>query len=379
MKVAYVLHTTDPLGGSTKSFLAMLRVLIRKGVEPLVIVPDGEGVKVQLDEMGVSTVVLNYRPNIYPKHQGVKNLLLWLPRLAYHRYLNFVAARQLKGYLSDADIVHTNVSVVDIGQRAARALGIPHIYHFREYGDKDFDMHYYPSKVAFAKTVTNSICITHDIQRHHELESDERSRVIYNPIVEVGTPVCSAGDIPSTPYFLFAGRLEPAKGLEDLIEAYKLSGVSTPLLVAGSANQADYHLSLLELVKREGVADSIKFLGNRNDITTLMHHATALIVPSLFEGFGRCMPEAMVQRCLVIGRNTGGTKEQFDNGVQLTGKEIGWRFDTIDQLAHHLASLEHLPADEAESYRQRALDVVNSLYTSQASSDSILRFYQHIL
>ena len=45
-----------------------------------------------------------------------------------------------------------------------------------------------------------------------------------------------------------------------------------------------------------------------------MSKALALFVPSSFEGFGFITVEAMFCGCLVIGRNTGGTKEQFDNG-----------------------------------------------------------------
>lgn len=40
----------------------------------------------------------------------------------------------------------------------------------------------------------------------------------------------------------------------------------------------------------------------------------ALIVPSPFEAFGLITAEAMFNKCLVIGRDTAGTKEQFDNG-----------------------------------------------------------------
>ena len=40
----------------------------------------------------------------------------------------------------------------------------------------------------------------------------------------------------------------------------------------------------------------------------------------------------MYNHCLVIGRNTAGTKEQFDNGLDQTGEEIGLRFDSDLEL-----------------------------------------------
>lgn len=63
------------------------------------------------------------------------------------------------------------------------------------------------------------------------------------------------------------------------------------------------------------IASQVVFLGMRKDIYSLMKDAMALIVPSYWEGFGFITTEAMFNGCLVIGRNTSGTKEQFDNGL----------------------------------------------------------------
>lgn len=53
-----------------------------------------------------------------------------------------------------------------------------------------------------------------------------------------------------------------------------------------------------------------------------MNRATALIVPSPFEAFGLITAEAMFNKCLVIGKDTAGTKEQFDNGQKNTIKKL---------------------------------------------------------
>ena len=53
-----------------------------------------------------------------------------------------------------------------------------------------------------------------------------------------------------------------------------------------------------------------------------------LIVPSKCEGFGLVTVEGMLNGSLVVGKDTGGTKEQFDNGKSFCGKEIGLRYNT---------------------------------------------------
>ena len=57
------------------------------------------------------------------------------------------------------------------------------------------------------------------------------------------------------------------------------------------------------------MCDNVKFLGIRKDIYSLMKNAMALVVSSPSEGFGFITVEAMLNGCLVIGRNTAGTKE----------------------------------------------------------------------
>lgn len=42
-----------------------------------------------------------------------------------------------------------------------------------------------------------------------------------------------------------------------------------------------------------------------------MNRATALIVPSPFEAFGLITAEAMFNKCLVIGKDTAGTKNNL--------------------------------------------------------------------
>lgn len=390
MKVVYVLISTDPLGGASKSFMAMLAGLMAKGVQPTVVLPDKNGLYRVLSEMNVRTVVLdNYRPFTYPPYfDSFVDYLLYVPRLLGRIYLNWQSARKLTGILRKErpDIIHTCVSVINFGYKAARTLHIPHIYHIREYGDLDFGMHYIPCHRYFEHQLDRagsySICITKDIQRHHRQQDKKTSRVIYNglmPAREVMPSMCNG----EGEYFLFAGRLEPAKGLMLLLEAYcrYAHRVAVPLrlLIAGGTVDSKYEEMAKKMVCDNGVDNCIEWLGERKDVDWLMRHAKATIIPSRFEGFGRVMPEAMFNGCLVMGRDTGGTKEQMDAGLALTGGEIALRFTTADGLAEQLFNVATLPDSEFEEYRKRAFRAVNSLYTTEVNVDGVYKFYKDIL
>lgn len=375
MKIAYVLNSSDPFGGASKSFFTLLKGVVGAGNNALVVLPDTGGMKKEIERLGVTVACLNYRPNTYPYDSTLKDLLLWIPRLLARRYVNYLAYRRLSSMLKDVDIVHTNVSVIDIGARAARRCGIPHVYHFREYGDLDFSLHYFPSVHSFLRSVDYSICITRDIQRYHHLSSNGSSTVVYNGIAH-RSDIMPVPDKDRTDYVLFVGRIEPTKGLSQLVEAYGKSGIDVPLWIAGEALSPRYMETLRLQIHGMGLDDRVVFLGVRTDLPQLMRNAHCVVVPSSCEAFGRVMPEAMFQGCLVIGRDSGGTHEQFENGLVYSGGEIGLRYTTTDELAELLRHMDSLADD---GMRLRAFRTVNHFYSVESYVQDIITFYNRIL
>lgn len=374
-----MLHDTDEFGGASKSFLSLLTGLMHKGVEPLVVLPNSEGLTRTLQERGVATLVLNYRLSTYPYEGSIKDYLLWLPRLIARRIVNAIAVGQLAKQIEGYDLVHTNVSVVDIGCRASKRKAIPHVYHFREYADLDFGMKYFPCKRSFYKTVEHAICITKGVQAHHRLE--DKAEVIYDCVLsEETTPLNSRlSTLNPRDYLFFAGRLEETKGIEELLEAYAKSKRLLPLWVAGAAVDEEYLDLLKQRVQQWGIADKVQLLGARTDVGALMAGARATIVPSFNEGFGRILPEAMHAKCLTIGRNTGGTKEQLDNGLRLTGQEIGLRFCTKEELASLIDQVCTTDPSAWSDYVERAYQTVNTLYTEEACANATMNVYHSVI
>jgi glycosyltransferase involved in cell wall biosynthesis len=99
------------------------------------------------------------------------------------------------------------------------------------------------------------------------------------------------------PYFLFVGTLEPRKNLRRLLEAYaSLDGEirqQTLLVIAGGKGWGNVDLSAM--VHTLGVTDSVRLTGyvSEGQLSTLYAHARFLAMPSLYEGFGLPLVEAM--------------------------------------------------------------------------------------
>lgn len=386
MRIIYILNATDMYGGATKAVMNLLEGEVAKSIQPLFILPSDTGIAHTLRQKGIPYEVLTYRMSVYPPLRCAKDILLFIPRLVGRIFVNWTAAKQLYSIAKEfkADIIHTNTSVNNIGYVVSRRLNIPHVWHIREYADLDFNLHYIPSKACFLKKLKEdqsyTICITKDIQKYNNLHNWPSSRVIYDGVLSKNQ---SALIVPKQPYFLFAGRLEQGKGIEDLLEAYAIYVKQTdhpvPLWIAGDTQDADYKKKLERMVSSIDGTSSIAFLGMREDILSLMQHTMALIVPSKAEGFGFITAEGMFSGALVIGRNTGGTKEQLDNGLTISGQEIGLRYNTQNELIAHLLQVTKDGIDPYIPMIKRGQTIVQRLYSIESHQQTVLEFYNHII
>lgn len=383
MTVLYVLISTDPFGGATKSFLLLLQGVLKSGVKAIVVVPDTNGIYDTLCKMGVKVVVVSSKGNTWTGARSLKHKILYVPRQLGRVVVNNLAHRKIEKLLRDEkiDIIHSNNTVTDLGRHLAECRNIPHLYHVREYGDKDFGLRYFPTNRSFHKYLNTSnvytVCITKDIQKHHGLLNNPNSRVIYNGIID-----CFSDDnlkLDGRDILLYAGRIEPTKGLLDLVQAYAiyLGQVERPLplVVAGEVFDVCYKKKVDDFIYNNKLNDYISFTGKCSDMPALYKKAKAIVISSEFEGFGRCMPEAMSYGCIVIGHDTGGTKEQFDNGLTLTGRDIGFRYNDSEKLVNSLLEVHNLQGENYSSMLHLAFEVVRKMYSVDNYVKSVLDFY----
>ena len=386
MKIAYILNCTSPTNGATKAFMNMLDNLTPYGIEPFVVVPDRAGIYQELCKRKIPTLAITYRPSVYPYHNTLKQDILFFPKLAARNLANWKATKILTTWIKQnkIDLVHSNTSVIRIGFSAAQKAGIPHIYHIREFADR-IGIHYFPRRSSFTHQLnyknSHSIYVTKAVQNHYQqCENQENSRQIYDGVFNKIAEMPTGG---TKNYFLFAGRIQKAKGLHLLLVAYQkyAEQTSEPLIlkVAGDVSDKKYYKKMTRFVKEHNLTHLVEFLGNCIDIATLMKNARALIISTPFEGFGLCMPEAMQQGCLVIGRNTSGTKEQLDNALAMTGREIALRYETCEQLTSLLVQVTSQPLEYYQTYIETAFNVVNELYTNEKNAKQVYDFYNDIL
>jgi glycosyltransferase involved in cell wall biosynthesis len=126
-------------------------------------------------------------------------------------------------------------------------------------------------------------------------------------------------------YLLFVGTLEPRKNLERLVRALSTRNDLPPLVVAGASGWGDV-----------GVPPShdVQFVGHVEEwfLPALYAGASALCYPSVWEGFGLPILEAMAQGVPVVTSKGTSTEEVAGDAAQLVDP-----FD-IESIANGVAT-----------------------------------------
>jgi glycosyltransferase involved in cell wall biosynthesis len=113
----------------------------------------------------------------------------------------------------------------------------------------------------------------------------------------------------------FVGRLDPKKGVEDLIEAVTeliRRGNRLKLRIVGTGW---YREKLEPLVASAGMGEHITFLGHRSDVMIVARDFDIFVLPSLSEGLPISIIEMMATGLPIVATNVGGIPEQVEDGV----------------------------------------------------------------
>jgi glycosyltransferase involved in cell wall biosynthesis len=207
-------------------------------------------------------------------------------------------------------------------------------------------------------------------------EDIERSEAI------IGEQLAGSFGLDLYEYLLFFGALEPKKNVGRLIEAYMASGVDLPLvLVAGEGWHNESETTLLEELRENepGLRGLNRARLKRrvrrfryvrpSTLITLIRGARAVVFPSLYEGFGLPVLEAMTLGTPVVTSHESSLPEIAGDATLLVdpydADDIAKAITTIVNDADLRAELSRRGRLQAakfsvERYRER----VEALYAS---------------
>jgi glycosyltransferase involved in cell wall biosynthesis len=149
-------------------------------------------------------------------------------------------------------------------------------------------------------------------------EAVSRCTVIPEAAEPMGSRYEECYPLPDEPYLLFVGTLEPRKNLPRLLAAYARAvrehSIPQHLLIVGAGGWGGEDLP--GLIARLGLQDRVLLKGRVSDaeLSDLYAATTGLLMPSLYEGFGLPVLEAMQHGVPVIAGNCGALPEVVGEG-----------------------------------------------------------------
>lgn len=246
--------------------------------------------------------------------------------------------RELKG--DKPDVIHTHLWTANvIGRIAGRLSGVPVIssIHNPEY-EPEATTGLSSIKLFAARQIdkwTARFCCTRMIAVSNYVRESAYRRigfpldkidVVYNPIdtaerspdISKGVLLTDIGLPPDAVLILNVGRVAPQKGLIYAIRGMKIVAGKMPnvhLLHVGAQDNSDYLAAVEVEIERSGISHNVHLIGERRNVADFLQAADLFVFPSLFEGLGIALAEAMAAGLPCVASDIRPLDEFVTSGV----------------------------------------------------------------
>ena len=212
-----------------------------------------------------------------------------------------------------------------------------------------YHKHYTPEVFKQSQHI---ICISestaNDITKFYKIPSSKITPILlaydsnhFRPVVENDKPRS-----PNPPYFLYIGRHDPYKNISRVISAFAdLQPQREYQLWLSGPSDKRYTPALKKQVQELGIANQVKFLDYvpYDNLPKIISGAIALVFPSLWEGFGLPVLEAMACGTPVITSNLSSLPEVAgDAAILIDPYKVEEITDAMQAIANETGLRSHL-------------------------------------
>lgn len=180
---------------------------------------------------------------------------------------------------------------------------------------------------------------------------------------------------PDSKVCMTVGGFSHRKGYEHLINAFgNLNKKRSDLILvmAGGKHfkEEEYYDKIISLISSHDLKDKVIITGNRNDINVILNSCDIFIMPSVAEGFGLALAEAMATEKICIASDIEPFKEIIENEVN------GFLFESgnADSLEKKIERV----LDSDEKYLQEIRRNARNKIKSDFSSERMIKEYEKL-
>jgi glycosyltransferase involved in cell wall biosynthesis len=222
-------------------------------------------------------------------------------------------------------------------------------------GERDDYIKFSVSKPDTMVTIHSGVDVTRFMKARISIEEKKRSLGLNTKGLVVGT----------------IGWLLPIKGPLYLLKAMEIIWRTNPGIQLVYVGKGDLEEEVRSEVTRMGVSDKVSLLGWRDDIHEIMPILDVFVLPSLNEGMGRVLAEAMAAGRPIVASRVGGipdlVKDGYNGFLADPGDVDGLRF-AIERLIANRNLRDEMGRKGralAEDYSvEKMIDKIDALYTS---------------
>ena len=295
---------------------------------------------------------------------------------------------EAEGLLGNPDIIHANNFSCPQGVKQAKIVYTLYDLHFLEYPELTTEENRQKCfEGIFGASIRADFIISiSDYSRKRFLEVFPHYPPERTQVVHLGSRF-PAGEndegeseilrvLKPGEFWLAVGTLEPRKNLRRLLQAFALSkgqlAFRYPIALAGGKGWLEEDLE--DFIREMDLTDNVLILGYVSDqeLTWLYRNCFCFVYPSLYEGFGLPVLEAMGQGAAVITSNTTSLPEVAGDAAHYIDpfdvQDIASAFLKLGSNSHFRKELRKKAAIRAKMFSweksaAKILDIYNQVLT----------------
>lgn len=384
IRVLYISHERK-LGGANRSLLDIVEYMHKKGIEvSVVVLYRGCPLDVELRKIGINTISCVFGWWMAPADwnlflKACFKILHLFQKVSYFKVAKYIKKNQI-------NVIHSNSSTIDFGALLSKKTGCKHVWHFREFGEKDYNLEYMYGRKRTLEYVNNNSDATVFISRAISDEYPEiiNKRIIYDGISDVCF-VRNNKDKGShrVCMFLVSGNLIPGKNQLEVLKAVNIINNKYNLedkykvIFAGTTTDLSeskkYYKSLISY-KEENLLKNVSFVGYVDNMVSLREEIDVEIVPSICEAYGRVTLEAMASRHVVIASDAGANRELISDNITGFIYKTGNEEELADKMSYCINNLKKL-----NCLRNTAYNEAYSKHRKEVNCECVLNIYKDII
>lgn len=383
MKVVILSTATSYTGGAIITLLNVLPLLQKEGVEPYFILKGHGQLEDVLRNRKIPYSVIKSYDWCVPeqKTKGLKNVVAWKIKSLINLIAEYKTYFLLKR--EKAELYHLNCIYNGTGVSSAKVLGIPVVWHLREFVDLHGETPVFWNTVEAWKKINRSdrvICVSNYLEKAYKNKIQDKSKlqVIYDGI-NMSCFKTKTKTSPKEKIVIGLAGTAPIKNHKDAILALKKvhdAGYHVTLKIAGKWSMDNYNQSyksnLEKLIVENELKNSVEFIGMQSDMNIFWSECDLSVVCSKRESFGLAATEAMACGVPLICSNTSISGELTENGKNVFVYQLGKSEELAECI---LKCIEQLGTDKLDARIKRTAMFVRNNFSIEESAKRLEAVY----